>query len=262
MSRLTNSNNLSDNPNNRFGVLLKYALLEIVLVVAGILLALQINNWNESRLLTIQKKENLINLRDAIRKDAELLRSIETMNDFRFNSMAQLLRWSGIKDPSLDSLNIVLRDDTIWNQPIPNTFEREFFDLTITYISRPRIMVINSYAMEEIKSSGIYSKIRNLSLKNEVNTYYSDLYWVFGNDSQSRQLIELGDYLRDNHNLLLSELKFIKDPIRFIQQSFGLAVRIKSVMARANWRRTRANTSRLQAEKVIKLINEELTSLN
>ena len=166
MSRLTNSNNLSDNPNNRFGVLLKYALLEIVLVVAGILLALQINNWNESRLLTIQKKENLINLRDAIQKDTELLRSIETMNDFRFNSMAQLLRWSGIKDPSIDSLNIVLRDDTIWNQPIPNTFEREFFDLTITYISRPRIMVINSYAMEEIKSSGIYSKIRNLSLKN------------------------------------------------------------------------------------------------
>ena len=76
MSRLTNSNNLSDNPNNRFGVLLKYALLDIILVVAGILLALQINNWNESRLLTIQKKENLINLRDAIQKDAELLRSI------------------------------------------------------------------------------------------------------------------------------------------------------------------------------------------
>lgn len=56
MSRFTNSNNLPDKTNNKVEVLLKYALLEIILVVAGILIALQINNWNESRLLNIQKK--------------------------------------------------------------------------------------------------------------------------------------------------------------------------------------------------------------
>lgn len=261
MSRLVNSNNLTNNSNKKIGVLLKYALLEIILVVVGILLALQINNWNESRLLRIDKKENLINLRDAIQKDASLLETIESINDFRFNSIAQLLKWSEIKDPSIDSLNIGLIDNSLWNQPIPDTFDKEFFDLTITWISRPRIMIINSYAMEEIKSSGIYSKIRNSSLKDEVNTYYSDLYWVFGNDNQSRQLVELGDYLRDNHNLLLSDLKHLETPLKFIKQSSDIKVRIKSVMSRADWRRVRAKASRLQAERVIETINKEILLL-
>jgi hypothetical protein len=262
MSRFTNSNNLPDKTNNKVEVFLKYALLEIILVVAGILIALQINNWNESRLLNIQKKENLINLGAAIQKDADLLGSIETINDFRFNSIAQLLKWSKIKDPSIDSLSIALIDESLWNQAIPSLFDKEFFDLTITWISRPRIMIINSYAMEEIKSSGIYSKIKNYSLKKEINTYYSDLYWVFGNDSQSRNLVELGDYLRENYSLLISDLKFLNDPVEFIKQSPGLKVRIKSVMSRADWRRNRAKASRLQAERVIKMINDEISLLD
>ena len=35
---------------NKTGKYLKYAIGEIVLVVIGILIALQINNWNENRI--------------------------------------------------------------------------------------------------------------------------------------------------------------------------------------------------------------------
>ena len=38
---------------NKTGKYLKYAIGEIVLVVIGILIALQINNWNEERKLYI-----------------------------------------------------------------------------------------------------------------------------------------------------------------------------------------------------------------
>ena len=34
---------------NKFGKYFKYAIGEIILVVIGILIALQINNWNENR---------------------------------------------------------------------------------------------------------------------------------------------------------------------------------------------------------------------
>jgi hypothetical protein len=44
--------------NNKTGKYFKYALGEIILVVIGILIALQINNWNENRI--DQKKEKLI----------------------------------------------------------------------------------------------------------------------------------------------------------------------------------------------------------
>ena len=38
----------------------KYAIGEIVLVVIGILIALQVNNWNENR-ISFTKKEKLLN---------------------------------------------------------------------------------------------------------------------------------------------------------------------------------------------------------
>ena len=40
---------------NKTGKYLKYAIGEIILVVIGILIALQINNWNDKRIK--QKKE-------------------------------------------------------------------------------------------------------------------------------------------------------------------------------------------------------------
>jgi hypothetical protein len=39
---------------NKFGKYLTYGIGEIILVVIGILIALQINNWNEERLVRLQ----------------------------------------------------------------------------------------------------------------------------------------------------------------------------------------------------------------
>ena len=44
---------------NKTGKYLKYAIGEIVLVVIGILIALQINNWNENR------KDNFVELKNS-----------------------------------------------------------------------------------------------------------------------------------------------------------------------------------------------------
>ncbi|MDF0717404.1 DUF6090 family protein [Muricauda sp. 334s03] len=48
---------------NRFTKYLLYALGEIILVVIGILLALQINNWNEHRKEETSKKKLMLNIR-------------------------------------------------------------------------------------------------------------------------------------------------------------------------------------------------------
>ena len=44
---------------NKTDKYLKYALGEIVLVVIGILIALQINNWNEDRISNGEEKTSL-----------------------------------------------------------------------------------------------------------------------------------------------------------------------------------------------------------
>jgi hypothetical protein len=242
----------------------KYAIkytLEFFVIVLGISVSFWLNNWTENRLLNNQKKENLINLKSAIQKDSDLLETIESFNDFRLNSLSQVLKWSKSSRESVDSLNLVLRDNTIWNKQIPKEFENDFFYKTITWIERPRMMIINSYAMEEIKSSGIYSKIKNKHLKDLVNDYYSDLYWVFGNDETPSAITDLRIYLSDNYNLLISDLRLLNNPIKFINQDNGLILRLRTVINNAKWRSSRAKKSRLMSLKVIEELSNEIIKL-
>ncbi len=49
---------------NKTGKYLKYAIGEIILVMIGILLALQVNNWNESIKINVEEKLSLYKLHD------------------------------------------------------------------------------------------------------------------------------------------------------------------------------------------------------
>ena len=51
---------------NKTGKYLKYAIGEIVLVVIGILIALQINSWNQQRINKQNEKIALVNLKDDV----------------------------------------------------------------------------------------------------------------------------------------------------------------------------------------------------
>ena len=59
---------------NKTGKYLKYAIGEIILVVIGILIALQINNWNENRKLENKKQELIIGLIDDFEENIKELK--------------------------------------------------------------------------------------------------------------------------------------------------------------------------------------------
>jgi hypothetical protein len=66
------------------GKYLKYAIGEIVLVVLGILIALQINNWNEDQKLNIKKQAYYSQLLDDLSKDLQFAKTtINKFNEFR-----------------------------------------------------------------------------------------------------------------------------------------------------------------------------------
>jgi hypothetical protein len=58
-------------PSGRAGRYFKYAIGEIILVVIGILIALQINNWNETRIEKEQEKDILQSLQLDFRADVK-----------------------------------------------------------------------------------------------------------------------------------------------------------------------------------------------
>jgi len=92
---------VADKPSTaRTANYLKYAIGEIVLVVIGILIALQINNWNENRKIKITEntyienintdlKINLLSLEKFLTKRQETVNSVEAILDF-FNEKRPL----------------------------------------------------------------------------------------------------------------------------------------------------------------------------
>lgn len=58
---------------NKTGKYLKYAIGEIILVMIGILLALQVNTWNEKRKNLILEKEFKIGLKNDLTRDKDNL---------------------------------------------------------------------------------------------------------------------------------------------------------------------------------------------
>ena len=65
----------------------RYAIGEIILVVIGILIALQINNWNEERKERIEEKNLLLELRTEFREKKESLEAYGRERDSDINSI-------------------------------------------------------------------------------------------------------------------------------------------------------------------------------
>ncbi|WP_353779445.1 DUF6090 family protein [Winogradskyella sp. 3972H.M.0a.05] len=81
---------------NKMGKYFKYAIGEIILVVIGILIALQINNWNENRKertielsylkrLTVDLEENKILWKETLNRKKKQLAAAHVFLNFRFS---------------------------------------------------------------------------------------------------------------------------------------------------------------------------------
>ena len=134
------------------GKYLKYAIGEIVLVVIGILIALQINNWNESRKDRVFEIKMLNEIQKALNND---------INDFE-NLISRMQR--------LDSatINIAkkIHGEALYNDSL---FSKDNINLTVLYTGIQ--YQYNRGPYDAVKASGI-DKISNDSLRNELIKLY------------------------------------------------------------------------------------------
>ena len=135
---------------NRNGKFLRYALGEILLVVIGILIALQIDNWNDERLERQQTREYALNLADDIRRDLEMLTVID----------AQIRRLIAVGE----ALGEYTRDATL----------EELDNVDLLLLTRPmsyRPYSWNRAAMEQLKASGALRQIDSTELVDLISRY-------------------------------------------------------------------------------------------
>jgi len=161
---------------NKTGKYLKYAIGEIVLVVIGILIALQINNWNEERKAKLSENATLRNFVQDLRSDSSSF-SIN-LNIFKdINALHQQLYEIGVKGI-----------DTIFP-------ERTGFIRRLPYY--------NPIAKEN--DPQITSKISNDSIRKAVLNYFramkdlDDTYGEFQDLVRERMRVFLAD--NNLHNL-------------------------------------------------------------
>jgi len=146
---------------NKFSKYLVYAIGEIVLVVIGILIALSINNWNQSTNDRVYELKMLTEIKSALENDIDYFQWMaERVNqiDSTINVMSEkIIR----KSVFVDSL--YLDKQSNWHNLSNTTFFR-----------------YNLGPYQAIKSSGI-EKISNDSLRNDL-IYLYDFAYPFTNE--------------------------------------------------------------------------------
>ena len=137
--------------NNKTGKYLKYAIGEIVLVVIGILIALQINNWNEKR--KIKHKETVI-LKELLTSINSDLKAYESFSDLRLER----------KKRGLDSLFVYVFE----KKEIKGSLFIDFY----TNMNQDIFVRFDNGPFEDLKSSGL-DIISNDSLRTSINNAYT-----------------------------------------------------------------------------------------
>ena len=172
--------------DNQFFKYSRYAIGEIVLVVAGILIALSINNWNEKRKEMELEKSFLINLKQEFEENLKSINSIISKRQVQLRALKRfdsLIIGSSlpIKNSEIDSLIGLCRY-------IPN-FEAK------------------TGVLENIISSGQLSIIQNTVLRKSLSNWTGELEDLRRKEDAFQDIIVLqfNPYLAKNHTLLLSD---------------------------------------------------------
>ena len=150
--------------NNQFLTYSRYALGEIVLVVIGILIALQINNWNEERKSRQEEKDIL----KSVKLDfVNAIKECEENNEFRTRILTATRELYSImrgkahdySEDQLDSIIAVLLINPTYNSQT-GSLEVLFNSGKINMIQDPEIkeaLMLWPQVVEDIKEDEVYS---------------------------------------------------------------------------------------------------------
>jgi len=86
---------------NKFSSYFLYAIGEILLVVVGILIALQINNWNEKRKQDQLEKVYLASLKEEFQDNLKEVDRVIALNNSIFKNALDLSQYTGPDDPEI-----------------------------------------------------------------------------------------------------------------------------------------------------------------
>ena len=159
---------------NRTGKYLKYAIGEIVLVVIGILIALQINNWNDMKKNKVVEHQLLTALLQEFESNLIILDSTRLANQRIYKTAIKIGEFTGPSLPSIDEKDLSMY-------------------MVGAFKFKPRF-VPNLGTMNEINNSGKLSLITDQNLRKSISEWLSQLELVH---NQENYVVERRDNSQD-----------------------------------------------------------------
>ena len=135
---------------NKTGKYLKYAIGEIVLVVIGILIAIQINNWNQNKIIQKENTQLIKNILDDFKVNKKRL-------DKSINLVETLIGHSDRLLKLISKSEITASTDSL-KYYTASSFRSVLFQPDL-----------NSY--EQALSSGVFGRIDNANLSNSIANF-------------------------------------------------------------------------------------------
>ena len=156
---------------------MRYAIGEIVLVVVGILIALQINNWNEE----FQNKSLEIKALENLKKDLVIQREIILSQQAIENSILT----------TLDSCSVIMS----------STFQPVAIDRFLNILMERQTFIANRVTFDNLGVIGNMVTINNSELRNNIVRYYQELDYttsVINNNNLYRTNSQFGTFVVTN----------------------------------------------------------------
>jgi hypothetical protein len=173
---------------------LAYAIGEIILVVIGIFIALQLNNINEERKKRVLEADYYCKLLEDLNQDVIEIKNQIDINEFRIKNSNKFI---GLLQK-------------------PKFTQKEVMDAMLgavsksTYIFKPSMA-----AFEDLKSSGNLGLLKDLKIKNKLLSYYTFLDGLIDviDINSDKTLESFFNYERDFNQIGWQYLPFVQKDI-------------------------------------------------
>jgi len=182
---------------NKFSKYLIYAIGEIVLVVIGILFALQINNWNETKLERKVEKEYIVSLIEDLKTDSTRL--------------SYLVKWFETAELQLDTVLKMYHKIAIgYNDTLRRNLPAVINFPDFTYTDRTMQQLKNSGSMRYIVNKKVSNGILDydIKVKHLLTSYIPDLTFYYENSNQMWfEVVDIEAFETDSKTMSISEME-------------------------------------------------------
>lgn len=213
----------------RTGKYFKYAIGEILLVVIGILIALQINNWNAQFKIKRSAETQLSQLYQYVSDDLILLR---TLNDNTLTNLTSCERLS-------EQFQLIKPFDSLTTSHIiDNLFERNFYTNTAAFdkLNQSGEFSILPKALQSDITSYYYllnrvkerEEISNTFIKKDLEPYYFNSYSIYHRKGSNRHPIVSEYYKDDRRKTIPLDVEKIKNDHKMSTLIFARYYQLKN----------------------------------